>query len=539
MAERPLVSIVVPFRDEERFLGDAVASVLAQTYDAWELLLVDDGSRDGSTALARELARAHPGRIHYLEHEGHANLGTSVARNLGIAHAKGESLAFLDADDVFLPDRLERELPILLASSRIGMVWSLVEQWHGWTGRDADRARDRVIPHDGHVDRVIEPPELLLGLLEPGRLAPSPSGVLLRREVVERAGGFEPSFTGMHDDQAFFAKVFLATPVFRSARCVARYRQHADSCYTRAKREGTRAAAERRFVGWLAGYLRPHLAAQPALRRALARRRRRLRHPRLAALQATAARAGHRLVRALTARLPDGVRGALRRALARHRVWPPVGAVRMGSLRRLTPISRRWGADRGQPVDRYYIERFLQRHAADIRGRVLEIGDDRYARRYGGERVERVDVLDVRPTNDRATIVADLGDPGDRLPAGAFDCVLLCQTLMFVWDVGAALRAVHRALKPGGVVLATLGGITQTASWDGPWYWRFTGESAHRFFAAVFPARHVSVSAEGNVLAAIAMLHGLAVEDLRPGELHPHDPAYEVVVLVRAGKPSC
>ena len=220
---------------------------------------------------------------------------------------------------------------------------------------------------------------------------------------------------------------------------------------------------------------------------------------------------------------------------------PPVGQVDFGSLRRLAPISRRWGKDRGgAPIDRYYIERFLAAHAADIRGRVLEVGDDTYTRRFGADAVERRDVLHAQPGNPQATIVADLARGGDELPAAVFDCVILTQVLSVISDPGAAVRTVHRILRPGGVVLATVPGISQVSRWDMErWgdYWRFTTLSARRLFEAGFPPELVSVAPHGNVLASIAFLHGLAAQDLRPDELDHNDPDYQLLITVRAVRP--
>jgi SAM-dependent methyltransferase len=216
--------------------------------------------------------------------------------------------------------------------------------------------------------------------------------------------------------------------------------------------------------------------------------------------------------------------------------WPPIGFVRFGSLRRLEPFDRNYGYGRGRPVDRYYIEGFLGRHAADIRGRVLEIGDPTYAALFGGTAVTALDVLDVAPGNPQATVVADLSD-APHLPSERYDCVILPQTLQVIWDVRAALETVHRILRPGGVVLATFPGITQYARHDAarwPLYWCFTTASAGRLFAEAFPAGDVEVAAHGNVLAAAAQLYALCDRDLRPREFGHHDPDYEVVVTVRA-----
>jgi SAM-dependent methyltransferase len=213
--------------------------------------------------------------------------------------------------------------------------------------------------------------------------------------------------------------------------------------------------------------------------------------------------------------------------------------VRFGTLRRLTPVSRKFGWERGGlPVDRHYIEAFLQRHAGDINGRVLEARDDAYTRRFGGAKVTRADVLHPTGGNPNATIIADLAC-GDQIESDAFDCVVLTQVLPFIPDVAAAVRTLHRILRPGGVVLATMPGISQIVRYDmDRWgdYWRFTSLSARRLFHAAFPAEDVQVEAHGNVLVAMAFLHGLTTRDLRPAELDYQDRDYEVLITVRAVK---
>lgn len=238
----------------------------------------------------------------------------------------------------------------------------------------------------------------------------------------------------------------------------------------------------------------------------------------------------------LRQRLPGRLRGWLR-ALRRLGRRPPVGRVNLGSLRRVTPISREFGLDRGLPIDRYYIEGFLERQSEDIRGRVLEIGDDSYTRRYGDGRVEISDVLNVAEGNPRTTIVADL-TRADHVPSGAFDCVVFTQTLHLIYDVRSAIRTLHRVLKPGGILLATFPGISQTEKGYrlGDWHWAFTTQSARRLFEEAFPAGILRIEAHGNVLAAISFLHGLAVEDVRPEELDHRDPNYEVLITLRAVK---
>ncbi len=219
-----------------------------------------------------------------------------------------------------------------------------------------------------------------------------------------------------------------------------------------------------------------------------------------------------------------------------------------------TPISRVWGSDRGKPVDRHYIEHFLRRqagadvyHTGDIRGRVLEIADDTYARRFGRTTsptgtgiVEQIDVLDISTRNPKATILGDLTDPA-TLPADAFDCVICTQTLMLIYDMHAVVANLHRALKPGGVLLVTVAGIAGSIRPDVDHHgdhWRFTSSSVRRLLEERFPPEAIRVEAYGNVRTATAFLYGLATEELSTRELDLRDPDYEVIVAARAVKPA-
>jgi SAM-dependent methyltransferase len=222
----------------------------------------------------------------------------------------------------------------------------------------------------------------------------------------------------------------------------------------------------------------------------------------------------------------------IRRRLRRR---PRVGLVEFGELRRLTPISETWGIDRGGAIDRFYIDRFLQRWAADIHGRVLEVGTDRYAKLYGAERVTRVDVLHVAERKPAVTIIGDL-QTGDGLPLESFDCVILTQTLQCIFDVGGALRTAERILVPGGSLLITVPGISKISRYDMDrwgYYWSFTSASMERLIAGACAGSEVEVEASGNVLSAIAFLHGLGAGELTEEELLHHDPDYPVLVTAR------
>ncbi len=225
----------------------------------------------------------------------------------------------------------------------------------------------------------------------------------------------------------------------------------------------------------------------------------------------------------------------------RQRLWQkrsPVCVERLSYLRRLEQVGGSLGFDRGLCVDRYYIEKFLSAHALDVRGSVLEIGDDTYTQRFGGGRVTGSDVLHKTEDNPNATIVADL-TCADHIPQNTFDCIILTQTLQYIYELPAAVRTLYHILKPSGVVLATFPGIAYISRYDlEHWgeYWRLTTLAAKRLFGEVFPPENVEAQAYGNLLTATAFLYGLSTEGFRQDELDYHHPDFEVLVTVRAVK---
>jgi glycosyltransferase involved in cell wall biosynthesis len=317
MKTRPVVSVIIIFFDAERYLREAIESVLAQRYDDWELLLVDDGSSDGSSAVAREYTARDPQRLHYLEHPGHMNRGMSASRNLGVRHAAGEYVAFLDADDVWLPNKLQEQVPLLAEHAEAAMLYGRSLVWYGWTGRFEDARRDHVLPLGVPADTLIAPPTLVLLQLENRVQTPTTCNALIRRAAFEEVGGFEEAFRGMYEDQAFFLKLCLRRPAYVAGRCWAKYRQHRESCCAVAERSGAAHAERLPLLRWAGRYFAKEGVTDPRVWNALERALWPYRHPALhGARQAwhqmrRAARRGwrresRRLLRALGRMLPAG-----------------------------------------------------------------------------------------------------------------------------------------------------------------------------------------------------------------------------------------
>jgi len=282
---QPMVSIVLIFLNAERYIADAIDSVLAQTYSDWELLLVDDGSTDGSTQTALEYTHSFPNRIRYLHHPNRENRGMSAARNLGISCSTGRFIAFLDADDVWLPRKLEQQMELMLKHPEASVIYGLTEYWYSWTANSSDRDRDYVAELGVEPAMLIEPPVMLRLLLESKAPTPATSDVLIRRELLDRIGGFEDSFRGMFEDQVFFSKVYLHGSLLPTAAKWFRYRQHADSCYARSEAANEKHRAGLVFFQWLEQYLIQQGITDPAIWRALRKKRWRYRHPALQRLK--------------------------------------------------------------------------------------------------------------------------------------------------------------------------------------------------------------------------------------------------------------
>lgn len=255
-----LVSISIPFLNSEDFLSEAIESVLAQTYTNWEIFLVDDGSSDRSTQIARAYSVKFSGKIAYLEHPCHRNMGPAASRNLGARHGRGEYLAFLDSDDVWLPKKLQDQVALLDGHREAGLVYGLSEYWYDWD-------KSKSVPQQNHVPilapgkRLYDPPSLLVSTYPFGSFgAPCPSSFLVRRSAFDRVGGFEECFNPktyqLYEDTAFLTKMYLTAQVYVGDTCWDKYRCHSRSMSQFYQDTNREELARRVYFHWLRGYIR-------------------------------------------------------------------------------------------------------------------------------------------------------------------------------------------------------------------------------------------------------------------------------------------
>jgi GT2 family glycosyltransferase/SAM-dependent methyltransferase len=503
----PTVSVVIPCYNLGAYLDEAVASVLGQTFQDVEILIVDDGSDDPATRHLLAAYRRPRTRIVRADHSGLP----AVPRNIGLEQATGRYVSFLDADDVLEPRFLEATIGRLEADPALAFAgcWltAFGQRTFSWEPEDCD------FPWLLAEDTVCT-------------AAPTRRDALMAVGGVdadERVAGYEDWALAIALIEAGFRGTVLRERLFR-------YRIRPGSVSSWCTRPAHHMGVFEYLLDKHATTYATHAAgvADAIMQR-------------IGELDAEACwlAPAFRADRWRESLLElERYRKDVEEALAEPPIdEPAVGErVEWGTLRRLEPVSRVWGLDRGLPIDRHYIERFLAAHREDIAGAVLEVKDAGYTTRMEtGAR--SVTVIDVAEHNEEATLVADLSQP-ESLPADRYDCAIVTQTVHIIFELEHVIANLYRALAPGGVVLATLPGVSRIdyeSGVDGD-YWRFTAASARRIFERAFGPGAVEVTSFGNVLASTAFLQGLAADELSPAELAHHDPYFPLLLGVRAVK---
>jgi GT2 family glycosyltransferase/SAM-dependent methyltransferase len=459
--------------------------------------VVDDGSTDLYTRQA--LAHLDAPGVRLVRTENH---GLAAARNTGIAATTAPYLVTLDADDRLAPTYLEKTAARLDDDGGLGFVT---------TGMQAFGAASY---------SWLPPPCSVENALTRGTAHQSS---LFRRTLWEALGGFSDAAPGCEDLDFWLSAMSAGFRGDVVPELLLLYRVRADSMHQVAVERGT-------ILDSMSALFRKHRETIRGLGPSLLVEKDRFRLELEDQL-----REGERRRQQAEERLRELERELDSLGVARH------DRVNWGDLARVAPMSTVWGLDRGMPVDRHYIRRFLEACRADIQGRVLEVKDSGYTLNLGGARVSEAAVLDVDGANPNATVVADLTQPS-QMPEGAFDCFILTQTLHIVYDLRGAVANAVRALKPGGVLLCTIPAVSrvndENGGLDAGDFWRLTQAAVLRLFADVVPVEHVSVVTHGNVRTCAAFLYGLAAEELRPEDLDYDDPWFPLLHCIRVVKPS-
>lgn len=575
------VSVIIPAFNAANTLDATIESVVAQTCSDWEIIIWDDGSSDATSAVAKRWCDCDA-RIRLITG---LHSGVAAARNHAAKHALAEWLLFLDADDIITNDHLETTLAATSNNPTPDVIYA---------------AGARMAP-DGRIGPIEKPPQSEHFRYFASHNSFFTHACLISRSTFVECGGFDPELTIGEDWDLWQRLARARTVFFPIEKCLALYRMRPASLthdgdlifenaipiiarghgpdlrvrnpqpnYANGAPKDEKPYALIRLATWCIAMM---IGAGKDADRLLQRTDfacltgdstdtlvkivpTGLAFGACAPLQDWPAlffQFGTRIheaflvmedaskITGFAKTCMDALRTqanlAASTGISRLRYAPPqIGHVDFGDLWRTVPISTQWGYDRGQPIDRLYIESFLQRYAGDVRGRVLEVGDDSYARRFGGGRVARCDVLHIREAPG-VTIVADLAT-ADHIPANSFDCIILTQTLQYVFDLSKAIATLHRILKPGGVLLLSVPGIGHVGhdEWENDRVWSFTAAAVSKLLQQQFQPEELYVQSQGNLIAATGFLHGLAQEDLLTLKHQTHDPHYPVTILARATK---
>jgi glycosyltransferase involved in cell wall biosynthesis len=530
---RPLVSVIITCYNHGKYLAAAIESVLLQTYTKYELIIIDDGSTDDTA----EVCLRYP----FLRYVYQLNSGLSAARNAGIKESKGKFLVFLDADDWLLVDALKINLNYLSLYNEHAFVSGAFLEFHEPSNQYKTVQRPVLNNHYRH-------------LLE-GNYIGMHAAVMYQRWVFDILT-FDPA-KRYCEDYDLYLRICRQFQVVHHTHVLAVYRQHGDNM-------------SRNYSGMIEGVIKVLMSQKEAittkeendsldlgiknwkayyseklfnsLKSSLYNDDQNFKRNDMHSLKAINRTLYNKVYLASSqpflAFVLRGLKSLIKRAITRYtKAVPAIGKVNLGHLNRTTPFSTQFGYDRGGPVDRYFIEKFLVANASNILGRVLEIGDNEYTMKYGQLRVSKSEVLHIDSSNLKATIIGDLTNV-PQLADESFDCIILTQTLQLIYNYKDAIATCFRILKPGGTLLITVPGISQIASdqWADNWCWSFTSFSITKSLQEFFAHDQVKVESFGNVLLATGFLYGMGIGEMKAQELEYNDPHYQLVISAIAVK---
>lgn len=537
----PLVSVIIPCYNHGKYLPDAIQSVYSQNHPQIEIIVVDDGSIDNTRSVCLE----HP-KVTYIYQQ---NSGLSAARNTGIKHSKGEYLVFLDADDWLLDKAVSNNLEVLLKDADIAFVSG------GHQVCYEDNHHSKIVQYEvneNHYCRLLE-----------GNYIGMHATVMYRRWVFDTFM-FDTSLPYC-EDYDFYLRIARKYKVSHHTKLIAAYRMHSNNMsanqsimlqYTLLvlnknekdiQTQSEKESKNRGIAIWKNYYsfrIYEHLQHQ-----LYTKKKSKFYNIEIKTLRDNAPKlyVNFKIKQILffMSGINRTIKNTLKKVLPNKIVKSiqkvsynqSLNRVNLGDLNRTTPFSTQFGYDRGGPVDRYYIENFLAENASLIKGRILEIGDNEYTLKFGGDKIEKSDILHIDDSNKKATFIGDLSD-APHLPSDSFDCIVLTQTLHLIYDYKAAIETCYRVLKPNGTLLLTVPGISHIAQdeWRKYWLWAFTNASMERIMQDHFPGNNVSINTYGNVLVASAFLYGMGLPEMKKEQMDYHDPHYQVIITVRATK---
>lgn len=519
--ENVLVSVVITCYNHAHFLPDSVGSVLKQDYPHIEIVLIDDGSTDNTAEVAQRYSQ-----VKYFYQQ---NAGLSAARNTGIEKSTGAFITFLDADDWLYDGALSSNVAMLLSNPDAAFSSGCYDNLDEKGGYLSTYCREVFSDHYMQMFRLMN----YIGMH---------ATVMYRRSIL-REFQFDTSLRAC-EDYDIYLRILRDHQAVHQRRILAGYRRHTSSMSSNIphmyyhvvrvldkQKPGLRSAEERyafeeALKGWK-HYFVNLLSYQPVLKRSdilfLLKK-----NP-VYLFKKTVVKKIRR--NSMKKYVPHFVKRAIHMTGAFKNFVPGIGKISFGDFSRVKPFSKNFGYNRGGPIDRYYIENFLDKYASRVKGKCLEIGDNEYTLKYGKAAIQHSDILHIDPENTKATIIGDLSN-APQIPDNTYDCIVLTQTLHLIYDFESALRTCHRVLKPGGTMLITVPGISNIDydEWGSNWMWSFTEASLRMAISKTFPNAQCLFEVHGNVYAASCFLYGVGLPEVKKEKLNFLDPHYPVII---------
>ena len=543
--ESSLVSVVITCYNQGQYLKTAIESVLGQNYKDIETIVIDDGSTDNTKRVAKDYPN--------VKYVYQSNQGLSGARNTGVNCSSGAYLVFLDADDWLLAGAISINLKYLKQNREAAFVSGGYIRVNNHK-QIIDRP-ERIVEHN-HYCQFLQ--ENYIGM----------HGTVMYHRWIFETFRFDTSLKAC-EDYDLYLKISRKYPIFHHKELIAAYYIHEQNMsgnipmmldyalLVLSRQQDSLANTEeekcfrRGLKFWKFFYctllykkflFTPGLDKNNAKAKELGmvwkyRKLLYLKYLILKPLMHIFLKPLMLIKSVIDKNVPDFILRWLYKAGIYKS--PPLGKINMGDLNRNTPFNKEFGYSRGGPVDRYYIENFLQQQAGNIRGRVLEIADNEYTLQFGDSKVTQSDILHIDDKNPEATIVGDLSN-ALHIENDSFDCIILTQTLHLIYSYKEALETCYRILKPGGTLLLTVPGISHIdqGEWKKYWLWSFTDNSISRILSEIFPSENVFVEPFGNVLVATAFLYGIGLPEIKKEQMNYNDPHYQVIICASAVKPN-
>lgn len=522
-----MVSIIIPCHNSAKHLSECLESILMQEYRDYEVILVNDCSTDNTLQLAKNYSLLDK-RISVTHTSETEKTGASFARNKGFSLSKGKYIVYLDSDDIWLPGTLKKLVNLIEINNTAG--WVIGNSLYFTDNRYNSNSyySSSYDFREGLYDEY----SLILSFISKFYQTPVPGATIIKREVIEKIGGWENLFKKNYTDQALYAKILCITKTFVTHDILLLYRQHEKSSTNTSIKNGELHKNEVKYFEWLIHYLTnfEFKEKEEIINYAKIMKCKEDYYSSSAKSKTSLIQGIKKIIMKLFRKIKT-LLGIIKKQLLKV---IPKNIYRHFLHQRVKPHSEIFGYDRGTEIARFYIDKFIDENKNIIHGNCLEFQEPTYLLKFSDPSKIKINVIHQDDSNPMANFVADLTLP-NTVPSNYFDCIICTHVLHVVFEKSKFISELERILKPGGYLIIAVPGISMC---DYAWneLWRFTELGVKLLLEQTFPKELVNVKGYGNSLVAAGEIRGLASEEFSLKELNYTDGRFSVEVCAIAQK---